>query len=171
MVVPVLADEPYQSHSGPYVVDRLGRQMLDLDGRCMQYKFQCHRLVMRQNEPSNFSCAIEWYICPRPFKNDKVRDPDHLTGKYRGAAHERCNIMLRKTYKVPVFFHNFRGYHSHLIVSGLRSLPGLDINIIGQRMEKELTLGWGEHLMFKESLQFLASSLETLASNHLRSGK
>ena len=38
-------------------------------------------------------------------------------------------------------------------------------------MEKYLTLGWGEHLVFKDSLQFLASSLETLASNLLRSGK
>ena len=38
-------------------------------------------------------------------------------------------------------------------------------------MENYLTLGWGEHLVFKYSLQFLASALETLPSKLLRSGK
>ena len=100
-----------------------------------------------------------------------VRDHEHLTGKYRGGAHERCNLMLRMTYKVPVLFHNFRVYDSHLIVWGLRSFTGVDINLIGQEMEKYLTHGWAEHLVFKDSLQFLASSVDTLASNLVRSGK
>ena len=38
-------------------------------------------------------------------------------------------------------------------------------------MEKYLTLGWGEDLVFKDSLQFHASSVQTLTSNLLRSGK
>ena len=38
-------------------------------------------------------------------------------------------------------------------------------------MEKYLTLGWGDHLVFKDNMEFLASSLENLASNLLRSGK
>ena len=79
-------------------------------------------------------------------------------------------MMLRKRYKLPVFFHNLRGYESHLILLGLRSFPGLDISLIGQGMEKYLTLGWGEHLVLEDSLHFLASSLEILASNLLRSG-
>ena len=54
---------------------------------------------------------------------------------------------------------------------GLRSFPELDINLIGQGMEKYLILGWGDHLFFKDSLQFLASSLERLVANRLRSGK
>ena len=114
--VPVLADEPYQSHTGPDVVDWFMRQMLDLQGRCMDYLFDYQRLVMTLNDERNFARAFECYICHRPFNQDKVRDHDHLTGKYRGAAHERCNLILRKTYKVPVLFHNFRGYDSNLIV-------------------------------------------------------
>ena len=38
-------------------------------------------------------------------------------------------------------------------------------------MEKYMRVGWAEHLVFKDSLQFLASSLQTLASNPLSSGK
>ena len=99
-----------------------------------------------------------------------MRYHDPLTGKSRSAANDRCNLMWRKTYNVPVFFRNFRGYDSHLLVWGLRSFPGLDINLIGHRMEKYLTLVWGEHLVFKHSLPFLAGSLATLASHLLRSG-
>ena len=97
--------------------------MLDLEGRGMVYLDDYQRLVMTMNDERNFARAFECYICHRPFNKDKVRDQEHLPGDYRGAAQERCNLMLRKRSMVPVFFHNFRGYDSHLIVWGLRSIP------------------------------------------------
>ena len=42
-------------------------------------------------------------------KGWKVRDHDHWSGQYRGAAHSGCNIALRKTRKIPVIFHNLTG--------------------------------------------------------------
>ena len=111
-----------------------------------------------------FNTSYVCYICHKGLRaDDKVRDHDHLTGKFRGAAHNRCNLMLRKTYKIPVFFHNFRGYESHLIVWGLTKFPNIDISLIGQGMEKYLTLSWGAHLVFKDSYQFLASTIENCA--------
>ena len=70
-----------------------------------------------------------------------------------------------------MFFHNFRGYDSHHIVWGLHDYPDVEIGLIGQGMEKYLTLSWGDHLVFKDSLQFLPSSIATLSSNLLRSGR
>ncbi len=101
----------------------------------------------------------------------KVRDHDHITGKYRGAAHDRCNLRMRTTYKIPVFFHNFRGYDAHLIVKGMANFPQDKIRIIGQSLEKYMTLSWGDNIVFKDSYLFMAASLETLAHNLLAAGK
>ncbi len=79
--------------------------------------------------------------------------------------------MLRKTYKIPVFLHNFRGYDSHLIVKALSNYPDIDISVIGQGMEKYMSLSWGQHLTFKDSLLFMNSSLAQLTENLLHSGK
>ena len=170
--IPEFSNEPYQSHTGPDVMDWFMAQLRDLEARCMALLFDNQRLVMTMADQRAFNAAWFCYICNRALTpGDKVRDHDHITGRYRGAAHDRCNILLRKTYKIPVFFHNFRGYDSHHVVWGLRKYPTVDISLIGQGMEKYLTLAWGEHLVFKDSYQFLASSLEALAANLLRAGR
>ena len=108
------------------------------------------------------------------FSNEKsrqkVRDHDHLTGKFRGAAHSSCNLLVRKSYKIPVFFHNFRGYDSHLLVHALSNYQDREVNVIGQGLEKYLSLSWGKYLIFKDSLQFLNTSLQSLVKNLYKSG-
>ena len=39
-------------------------------------------------------------------KHRKVRDHDHYTGKYRGAAHSICNLRYSNQKVIPVLFHN-----------------------------------------------------------------
>ena len=46
--------------------------------------------------------------------DEKVRDHCHTTRKFKGAAYWGCNINLQLTKKVPVIFHNLRGYDRHL---------------------------------------------------------
>ena len=74
-------------------------------------------LVMTEEEEHLFQQSNSCWICKKLIDNDeeKVRDHCHITGKFRGAAHWSCNINLQLTKKVPVIFHNLRGYDSHLI--------------------------------------------------------
>ncbi|XP_077258529.1 uncharacterized protein LOC143895350 [Temnothorax americanus] len=50
------------------------------------------------DETRNFWSATSCHICERPFKSEdgqRVRDHCHLTGRYRGPAHPRCNLNYR----------------------------------------------------------------------------
>ena len=58
------------------------------------------------------------YICKHRFTNDneKVRDHCHFTGKYRGAAHNNCNMNYKVSKEIPVVFHNGSKYDYHFII-------------------------------------------------------
>ena len=58
-----------------------------------------------------------------------------MTGKFRGAAHWIYNTNSQLTKKVPVLFHNLRGYDSHLIFNELGK-SGVKISVIPNGSEK-----------------------------------
>ena len=72
-------------------------------------------LIMSEKEEEQFRLSNTFWICEKFIDDDdeKVRDHCHITGKVRRAAHWSCNINLQLTKKVPVIFHDLRGYDSH----------------------------------------------------------
>ena len=111
------------------------------------------------------SCNTCW-ICEKLIDNDeqKVRDQCHITGNFRSAAHWNCNIHLQLTKKVPVIFHNLRGYESHLIVHELKKFD-VKIDVIPNGLEKYMAFILNKNLVFIDSMQFMNSSLEKLIKN------
>ena len=97
-------------------------------------------------------------------KGCKVRDHDHWTGKYRGAAHSGCNLALRKNNKIPVVFHNLQGYDGHIIFQNISKVESKEPKVIAKSMEKFIGFTIGG-LRFMDSLQHLSSSLDKLSSN------
>lgn len=61
-----------------------------------------HEQIRAFNEVDN--C----HICGKLLLGDRVKDHDHTTGKYRGAAHNLCNLKLKIPKFFPVLFHNLR---------------------------------------------------------------
>ena len=128
-------------------------------------------------ENDRYLNATLCHICKRiyqPFIDSdpnfrKVRDHDHITGKFIDAAHDICNRLRRVVYEIPVFFHNFRGYDSHLIIHALAKYPNRELNVIGQTMEKYMQIVWGKNIVFRDSLLFLNFSLDSLVKSLCKS--
>ena len=171
----------YEHHFGEDSPTWFLNRLAYIEEQCMSVLLNPQRLVMSAEDTQKFQAAKECYLCRKAFREQevKVRDHDHVTGKFRGAAHQACNLMLRRQYKIPVFFHNFRGYDGHLIVAALgkdaqkaraANEKARSLRVIGQGLEKYLTLSYGDHIVIKDSLQFMAESLESLATSLLRSG-
>ena len=49
----------------------------------------------------------------------KVRDHCHYTGKFRGAAHNICNLWYKVLKKIPIVFHNGSTYDYHFVIKQL----------------------------------------------------
>ena len=94
-------------------------------------------LIMSEEEEHLFQQSNSCWICKILIDNDekKVRDHCHVTGKFRDAAHGSCNINLQLNKKVPVIFHNLRGYDSHLIFNEFDKFD-VKISVIPNGLEK-----------------------------------
>ena len=66
---------------------------------------------MCAKDEERFQSSNKYWIYNKVFN---VGDNDHIAGKYRGSAHWNCNINRKLTKKVPLIFHNLRGYNNHL---------------------------------------------------------
>ena len=91
---------------------------------------------MSEEEEHLFQQSNSCRICEKLIDNDdkNVWDHCHVTGKLRRAVHWSWNINLHLTKKVPVKFHNLRGYVSHLIFCELNRFD-LKISVIPNGLE------------------------------------
>ena len=114
------------------------------------------------NQETCLFCADPLLV---PNFEDSVRDHDHMTGKYRGAAHNECNFKLKlnpKTMPISVIFHNLKGYDGHLLMQALARVRG-EIKCIATNTEKYISFSLG-NLKFIDSVNFMQSSLDKLVN-------
>ena len=177
--------KPVQIHRGENAIHKFMENMLEEVNWCKS-KMKKHfnkPLKMTKEDEKDFQKAIKCHICDQQYtdKDIRVRDHCHITGKFRGSAHQDCNLKLRikpDNIKIPVIFHNLRGYDSHFIMQQIGEIAKkhayknkrgeechMNINCIPNNMEKYLAFMLGNHLVFLDSLQFMNSSLDNLIKN------
>ena len=169
-----LEKDGYIKYFGEDCVEWFINEMLEIESYMKTY-FNNELEINPNKIPENFVESICW-LCAEEFKpkdikeNPIVKDHCHLTGRFRGLAHNNCNLNAQKAYTsfVPIIFHNFSGYDCHLIFEKLiniateKNIKINDKDIIAKSSENYISVKIG-CLKFLDSYRFLDASLDKLS--------
>lgn len=136
-----------------------------------KYKDVKDMIEMTDEEKKAHKDATHCHICEKEFEDGddkKVRDHCHITGYYRGPAHNSCNVNFRFAKKIPVIFHNLKGYDAHFIIKNASKVAN-KIECLPLNKEKYISFTLDQYL-FIDSLQFMNASLESLVGNLKKKG-
>ena len=161
-----------------------------------QFKEKENMKITRKQQAS-FKEATTCHIFEGDFtikteENAKVRDHCHLTGRYRGAAHSKCNLEYKVPKFYPVIFHNLSGYDTHMFIKelaetqdplqhvgatetkgGIKCIAKTEENYVSFSKEIVVDVYYKDgkkkevkrEIRFIDSLKFMNSSLSELAGN------
>ncbi|CAG8604111.1 701_t:CDS:2, partial [Paraglomus occultum] len=129
---------------------------------------------LTKEEENQYNSAKVCWICNEAFdcgttedNRKKVRDHDHITGKYRGPAHSICNLQLRikpEETKLLIRFHNMEKYDAHFIAKAMGRVSQEEISAIPHNMENYLSFDIG-YQRYMDSYHIMSSSLDSLVAN------
>ena len=106
-----------------------------------------------------------------------MRDHCHYTGKFRGAAHNICNLRYNTPKKIPIVFHNGLTYDYHFIIKKLEEEFKSGFECLGENTEKYISFSVplkkennnGEIIIYKlkfiDSYRFMQTLLSNLVDN------
>ena len=146
-----------------------------------------YMIPLTKEEKHNYNKENICHICKKEFNNDmteqsslerKVRDHCHFTGKYRGAAHNTCNLRYKIPKNIPVIFHNGSTYDYHFIIKELACEFDGNFECLGENPEKYITfsvpikkridnknIDITYKIKFIDSFRFMATLLSKLLDN------
>ena len=112
--------KPVQIYRGEKAVYKFMEKMLEEVEWCrkMTKKHFNKPVRMTKKDQQDFEEADKCHICNKKYseKDIRVRDHCHITGKYKGSAHQDCNMNFKQADKIPVMFHHLSGCNSHFIM-------------------------------------------------------
>ena len=141
------------------------------------------KMIFTEDNKRKYEESTNCHICGKSEfteKDWKVRDHCHTLGKFRGLAHNTCNLKFRVPAFTPVFFHNISGCDAHLFVKNLGVTEG-DVRCIRNNEEKYISfsknitvekitaeeeeISVDHEIHFLDSFKFMACALGTLVDN------
>ena len=179
----------YTAKSEDEDVAQMFVDMLEKEVKDIYKKHPSKKMIFTDEDLEVFENSRCCWLCGKAFtETDKiVRDHCHYTGKFRGAAHNKCNLRFRRPKFTPVVFHNLANYDAHLFVRNLGVSEG-DINCIPNNEEKFISFTKNvevakffskkdekevvvkRELRFIDSFKFMKSSIEELTKNLVEKG-
>ena len=140
-------------------------------------------IPLTKEEKINYNDQQICCTCKKEFdkrykKHHKVRDHCHYTGKYRGAAHNICNLRYKVPKEIPIVFHNGSTYDNHFIIKELVKEFDGNFDCLGENTEKYITFSVSlkkkienknleitYKIKFIDSFRFMSSSLSKFVGN------
>ncbi|XP_055388367.1 uncharacterized protein LOC129616887 [Condylostylus longicornis] len=162
----------YKSVRGPNCITWFVKE-LEKFAEDVETVFLCPLPMDKLTEEQNkdFESAKLCHICEGKFdhSDQKVRDHCHLTGKFRGPAHEGCNLNFQDSHTIPIVFHNLSGYDSHFIIKNLATDLQGRVDLLPINKERYISFtkqieDFAIKFRFIDSFRFMSCSLDTLAS-------
>ena len=146
-------------------------------------------IPLTKKEESNYNNETNCHICKKGFINYedyydkkyyKVKDYCYYTGKYKGAAHNNCNLKYKVHKEKPIVFHNGSTYDYHFIIKELAKAFDGNFECFGENTEKYITfsvpikkeIGNNKKIIeitykikLTDSYRFMSTSLSKLVDN------
>ncbi|KAK7865652.1 hypothetical protein R5R35_006909 [Gryllus longicercus] len=99
----------YLSYRGPDCVEWFSNTLQEL-ARDIAFIYRHVTPMTPLTEEEKESCqqTTQCSICGKPFSDDRanvVRDHCHISGRFRGLAHNTCNVNYKNPYYIPVVVH------------------------------------------------------------------
>ena len=142
-------------------------------------------IPLTKKEKRSYKKLEASHICKKKFCADeddenytnrkKVKDHCHYIGKFKGAAHSKCNLNYKVPKDIPIIIHN-ASYDIHFIINQLAELKD-ELDCIGENIEKYITFsvpikkecGGGKtithKLRFIDGFRFMSAALSDLVDN------
>ena len=137
-------------------------------------------IPVTKDEEDSYNKDTICHICLKEFDNDKdkVRDYCYFTGRYRGAAHNDCNLRHKIPKNIPIVFHNGSMHGYHFLIKELAEEFDGNFECLVENMEKYITfsvpikkrienknMNITYRLKFINSFRFMSTSLSKLVDN------
>ena len=165
----VLKSDYYKSPLGYNNVDWFIDEIIKLENKMAFYFKNTNKdIIMTQEDEEDYRNNDICRFCEKFIESEKVRDHCHLTGKYRGPAHNTCNINItqKQSNFIPFIFHNFSNYDCHMFFKNLvdKKKDKVDFEIIPKTNEEYISVTYG-CIRFIDSYRFLSIGLDSLVKN------
>ena len=94
-----------------------------------------------------------------------MKDHCHYAGKYRGAAHDICNLGNKTPKEIPVVFHNGSTYDYHFIIKELVEEFEGEFECLGENTEKYITFSVPPKKKLQKRIRMVKIKLQKYYTN------
>ena len=165
----VLKSGYYESPLGYGNVDWFVKEVIKLENKMAFYfKNTKKDVIMSEEDEEDYRNNNSCRFCEKNIESDKVRDHCHLSGNYKGPAHNVCSINVKQKDSnfIPFAFHNFSNYDCHMFFKRLVDLrkDKVKFKTLPKTNEEFVAVKYG-CIRFIDSYRFLSESLDKLVRN------